>query len=65
MSPYNAKGLKARESARTYRMHTMTTVKAQATSTNLLNSNVKQQNKNKFELPMLSNRSSSKPNYVQ
>jgi len=66
MSPYNSKGAKARESARTYRMHTMTAVKAQTTSTNLLNSNVKQQNKNnnKFELPLLSTRSSSKPNYV-
>ena len=28
MSPYNSKGVKARESARTYRMHTMTAVKA-------------------------------------
>ena len=45
-------------------MQTMTAHKAQ-TSTNLLNSNIKQQTQNqqsksKFELPMLSNRSNSR-----
>ena len=67
MSPYNSKTtLKAKEQARSYRMQTMTAHKAQ-TSTNLLNSNIKQQqqaqnqqSKNKFELPMLSNRSNSR-----
>jgi len=60
MSPYNSKtGLKAKDQARSYRMQTMTASKPQ--TTNLLNSNVKQQqSKNKFELPMLSNRSNSK-----
>ena len=68
MSPYNSKTtLKAKDQARSYRMQTMTAHKGQ-TSTNLLNSNIKQQqnqvqnqqSKSKFELPMLSNRSNSR-----
>ena len=60
--------LKAKDQARSYRMQTMTAHKGQ-TSTNLLNSNIKQQqnqaqqnqqSKSKFELPMLSNRSNSR-----
>ena len=44
---------------------TMTASKVH-TSTNLLNSNAKKQtSKGKFELPLLSNRSSSKPNLVR
>ena len=66
MSPYNSKSVqKTKDQARTYRMHTMTASKTQ-TSTNLLNSNAKKQSsKGKFELPLLSNRSNSKPNLVR
>lgn len=62
MSPYNSKSTqKTKEHARTYRMQTMTASKV-VTSTNLLNSNAKKySNKVKFELPLLSSRSNSKP----
>jgi len=60
MSPYGSKtAQKSKGDARTYRMQTLTASKMQ--STNLLNSNAKQTQKNRFELPLLSNRSSSKP----
>lgn len=69
MSPYNncksVQKTKDHQQARTYRMQTMTASKVQ-TSTNLLSSNAKKQtSKGKFELPLLSNRSSSKPNLVR
>ena len=66
MSPYNSKSVqKTKEHARTYRMQTLTASKVQP-STNLLNSNAKKQSaKGKFELPLLSNRSNSKPNVVR
>lgn len=66
MSPYNSKSVqKTKEHARTYRMQTMTASKVH-TSTNLLNSNAKKQSaKGKFELPLLSNRSNSKPTIVR
>jgi len=60
MSPYGSKtAQKSKGDARTHRMQTLTASKMQ--STNLLNSNAKQTQKNKLELPLMSNRSSSKP----
>lgn len=65
MSPYTSKtGAKGKDQARTYRMQTLTASKTQTTTTNLLNSNAKQSSKKQFELPLLSNRSNSKPSLV-
>lgn len=61
MSPYNSKTGAKNKDTRTYRMQTMTACKAGAAGTNLLCSNTKQSSKNKFELPLLNNRSNSKP----
>lgn len=66
MSPYGSKSTQrgGKDQPRNQRMQTMTAQKMQ--STNLLSSNMKQSStKNKFELPLLSNRSSSKPSLVQ
>ena len=63
MSPYTGKSGQKNGQARTYRMQTMTASKLHST-TNLLNSNAMQTNKNRFELPLLSNRSASKPSLV-
>ena len=64
MSPYTGKSGQKNRQAHTYRMQTMTASKLHST-TNLLNSNAMQANKNRFELPLLSNRSASKPSLVQ
>ena len=64
MSPYNSKNSAQAKDARTMRMQTLTASKMGA-GTNLLSSNAKQSSKNKFELPMLSNRSNSKPALTQ
>ena len=71
MSPYNSKSTQKLKdsSARLQRMQTLTASKIPQ-STNLLNSNIKQAqgrnpSANKFELPLLSNRSSSKPTLVK
>lgn len=63
MSPYTGKSGQKNGQARTYRMQTMTASKLHST-TNLLNSNAMQATKNRFELPLLSNRSASKPSLV-
>lgn len=63
MSPYNSRSAKTKDATRSYRMQNMTASKTHGT-TNLLNSNAKQSAKNKFELPLLSNRSNSKPNLM-
>lgn len=64
MSPYAAKnGAKTKENPRSYRMQTMTASKLQSSSKNLLVSNNK--SSGKFELPMLSTRSTSKPTLLQ
>lgn len=67
MSPQYSKSVqKTKEHARSYRMQTMTASKVHQ-STNLLSSNAKkqQQSKGKFELPLLSNRSNSKPSLIK
>ena len=73
MSPYNSKSTQKLKdsSTRLQRMNTLTASKIPQ-STNLLNSNIKQghQTRNpsatgKFELPLLSNRSNSKPTLVK
>ena len=64
MSPYGSKtNQRGKDQNRNQRMQTMTAQKMQ--STNLLSSNNKQSSKSKFELPLLSNRSNSKPTLVQ